>query len=113
MKLNMDFIMAVETLKFLQKRASRDYIQAERIAKELNFSTGYLQKVLQILSNHGTIESKRGRIGGVRLARGKVTLLDVWNMILGRIDTADPAIPLMKRPLKAFEDSMRKVMLCG
>ena len=113
MKLNMDFVMAVEMLQFLQKRNSRDYIQAEKIAEELNFSTGYLQKVIQLLSKHGTVETKRGRIGGIRLGRGKVTLLDVWNMACGPMDTGDVAITHMNRPVKAFETAMKKIVVCG
>ena len=64
MKINQDFIMAVETILFLKKRKKDDYLQASEIAKSLDFSVGYLQKVIQMLSRQGIVECKRGRIGG-------------------------------------------------
>ena len=111
MKLNMDFTMAVETIQFLRKRKSNDHIQAEKVAKELDYSFGYLQKVIQALSKHGLIECKRGRIGGMRLRKRKITLLDIWNVTCGQIDTA-PAVPSLKKPLKVFSDALKKVVIC-
>ena len=111
MKLNLDFTMAVETIQFLQKRKSNDHIQAEKVAKELGYSVGYLQKVIQTLGKHGLVESKRGRIGGMRLRKRKITLLDIWNVTCGQID-AEPAIPELKKPLKAFADALKKVVVC-
>ena len=111
MKLNQDFVMAVETLQFLQKRKSNDYIQADKIAEKLDYSVGYLQKVILTLSKYGLIESKRGRIGGARLRKRKVTLLDIWNVACGQIDT-DPIIPELKKPLKDFADALSKVVIC-
>jgi len=112
MKLNMDFTMAVETVQFLKKRKSNDHIQAEQIAEALDFSVGYLQKTMQTLAKHGIVECKRGRIGGARLRNRKVTLLDLWNVTCGQIDLADPVVPELKKPLKAFSDAMKKVVIC-
>jgi len=111
MKLNQDFTMAVETIQFLQKNKSKDYIQTEKIAEALGFSMGYLQKTMQTLSKYGIIDSKRGRIGGTRLGKRKVTLLDLWNLTCGEIDTANPAVPALKKPLKVFEDALSKVVI--
>ena len=111
MRLNQDFVMAVETIQFLLKRKSNDYIQAEKIAKKLDYSIGYLQKVILTLGKQGLIESKRGRIGGARLRKRKVTLLDVWTVACGKIDT-DPTIPALKKPLKEFADALSKVFIC-
>ena len=111
MRLNQDFTMAVETIQFLQKRKSNDFIQAEKVAKELGYSIGYLQKVIQTLNRQGIVESKRGRVGGVRLRKRKITLLDIWNVTCGQID-ADPAIPELKKPLKALSDALSKVVIC-
>ena len=36
MKLNQDFTMAVETIQFLDKRKSTDFLQAGEVAKALN-----------------------------------------------------------------------------
>lgn len=112
MKLNLDFTMAVETVQFLQKNKSDDYIQAEKIAEALDFSVGYLQKVIQTLGKHGIIESKRGRIGGAKLRKRKITLLDLWNVTCGQIDAVAPVVSELKKPLKAFSDALSKVVIC-
>lgn len=104
--------MAVETVQFLQKKKSENYITAEEIAEALDFSVGYLQKTMQMLGKHGILEGKRGRIGGVKLRKRKVTLLDLWNATCGEIDNAAPAVPELKKPLKAFSDAMKKVAIC-
>lgn len=112
MKLNLDFTMAVETIQFLKKNKGNDYIRAEDIAAALDLSIGYLQKVMQTLSKQGIIESKRGRIGGAKLRKRRVTLLDLWNVTCGEIDTTGPVASELKKPLKAFADAMEKVVLC-
>ena len=111
MKLNQDFTMAVDTVLFLKKRKTDDYIQAGEIAKTLDFSVGYLQKVIQTLSKHGLVECKRGRIGGVRLRKRTITLLDLWGVTCGELDTVSPAVPALKKPLKVFSDAMSKVII--
>ena len=112
MHLNQDFTMAVETIQFLKKRKSNDFIQAENVAGKLGYSIGYLQKVIQVLGKHGLVESKRGRIGGMRLRKRKITLLDIWNVTCGQIDTVSPTVPALKQPLKAFSDALSKVVIC-
>ena len=112
MRLNQDFTMAVETVLFLKQRKSDEYIQAGHIAETLEFSVGYLQKVIQTLSRHGIVECKRGRIGGVRLRNRVVTLLDLWNVTCGELDTVDPPVKLLKKPLKVFSDALSKVVVC-
>lgn len=111
MKINQDFTMSVETILFLKQRKNSDYLQASEIAKALNFSVGYLQKVIQMLSRQGIVECKRGRIGGVRIRARMVTLLDLWKATCGDLDSAEPTPAVMMRPLKAFADSMGKVVL--
>ena len=103
--------MSVQTVLFLKQRNNSDYLQASEIAKALNFSVGYLQKVIQMLSRQGIVECKRGRIGGVRIRARTVTLLDLWKATCGNLDSADPALAVMKKPLSAFADSMSKVVL--
>jgi DNA-binding IscR family transcriptional regulator len=112
MKLNYDFFMAVETIEFLKKNKSNDYIQAEKIAKALDYPLSYQQKIMLILSKHGIVESKRGRVGGARLRKKEVTLLDIWTMTVGVIDTATPVVPELKAPLKAFSEALKKVVIC-
>ena len=110
MKLNYDFIMAVETIEFLAKNKGKDYIQAEKIAEALDYSLGYLQKTMQLLSKQGLIECKRGRIGGAKIGKKKITMLDVWNVTCGQID-AELTVPELAKPLKAFADALSKVVV--
>lgn len=111
MRINQDFAMSVETIVFLKKRQTADYLQAGEIARALNFSLGYLQKVIQTLGRHGIVECKRGRDGGVRIRARVITLLDLWKATCGGLDSADPPLAVMKKPLKAFADSMNKIVL--
>ena len=111
MKINQDFAMSVETVLFIKSRDTTDFIQAAEIARALSFSVGYLQKVIQMLSKHGILESKRGRIGGVRLRAKVITLLDLWKATCGELVFTDPALAMMEKPLKAFADSMKKVVI--
>ena len=64
MKINQDFCMSVQIIFFLKERNTSEFLQAGEIAKALNFSVGYLQKVVQTLGKYGIVECKRGRIGG-------------------------------------------------
>ena len=111
MKINQDFVMAVETILFLKKRKKDDYLQASEIAKALDFSVGYLQKVIQMLSRQGIVECKRGRIGGVRIRASAITLLDLWQATCGGFNHTEPAVAAMKKPLRAFADSMDKSVI--
>ena len=111
MKLNQDFAMAVETILYLSKKKSTDYIQSKQIAKALKFSVGYLQKVVQTLGRHGILECKRGRVGGVRLRANRVSLLDLWEATCGKLNSTNPRMAAMQKPLKAFKDAMSKVVL--
>ncbi len=103
--------MSVETILFLKKRKNADYLQASEIARTLNFSVGYLQKVIQMLSKQGLVECKRGRIGGVRIRARIITLLDLWQATCGGLDYKDPVPAAMRKPLKAFSDSMGKTVV--
>lgn len=103
--------MAVETIFYLKSRKTASFVQTGEIAKALNFSVGYLQKVVQTLSKYGILECKRGRIGGVRLGANVVTLFDLWKATTGSLDFTDPPIAVMEKPLKAFRDSLSKVVL--
>jgi DNA-binding IscR family transcriptional regulator len=112
MKLNHDFAMSVETILYLKDRETNDFIQAKEIAKALNFSVGYLQKVMQTLSRHGILECKRGRIGGARIRAKVVTLLDLWQATSGGLEFTSPPLAVMEKPLKAFRDTLSKIVIC-
>jgi len=103
--------MSVETILFLKDRKTADFIQAKEIAKALNYSLGYLQKVVQTLGKYGLVECKRGRIGGVRLRAKVITLLDLWKATCGDLTFTDPPVAAMEKPLKAFRDSLSKVVI--
>ncbi len=111
LKLNQDFGMAIATIDFLKNKNTSNYIQAREIAKKLKFSVGYLQKVIQMLNKHGVLDCKRGRIGGVRLIANTVTLLDLWNITCGEAELVDKSMKVMEKPLKAFFDSMSKIVV--
>jgi DNA-binding IscR family transcriptional regulator len=110
-KINQDFGMSVQTILFLKNRNSPEFLQAGEIAKTLNFSVGYLQKVVQTLSKHGILECKRGRIGGIRIRAKVITLYDLWKATCGDLSVYEPTLAIMKKPLKAFADSMKEVVV--
>lgn len=111
-KVNQDFIMAVETVVLLKQRKSKDYLDSAIIAEKLDFSLGSFQKVIQTLGRRGIIESKRGRLGGIRLRNRTITLLDLWTATCGGLDAIEPAVSQIKKPLKAFSNAMAKVIVC-
>ncbi|MBN2180530.1 MAG: Rrf2 family transcriptional regulator [Sedimentisphaerales bacterium] len=111
MRINQDFGMSVQTILFLKNRNTSEFLQAGEIAKTLDFSVGYLQKVVQTLSKYGIVECKRGRIGGIRLRAKTITLFDIWKATCGDINIIDPSLNVMKKPLKAFADSMKEVVI--
>ncbi len=111
MKINQDFGMSVQTVLFLKNTNPAEFLRAGEIAKTLSFSVGYLQKVVQTLSKHGIVECKRGRIGGIRLRAKVITLYDLWKATCGELDITEPALAIMKKPLKAFADSMKNVVI--
>lgn len=111
MKLNQDFVMSVETILYLQQNKTTSFIQAKEIAKTLNFSVGYLQKVIQTLSRYNILECKRGRIGGVRIKANTITLLDLWKASCGGLEFTDPPLAVMENPLKTFRDALNKVVI--
>lgn len=110
-RINQDFGMSVQTIFFLKERNTSEFLQAGEIAKALNFSVGYLQKVVQTLGKHGIVECKRGRIGGVRIRSEMITLLDLWKATCGDPDIAEPSLAVMKKPLQAFTNSMSKIVI--
>jgi len=64
-----------------------------------------------LAATHGIVECKRGRIGGVKLRAKVVTLLDLWKATCGSLDFTDPPIVEMKKPMKAFVDSLSSVVI--
>jgi len=111
MRFNQDFEMAVETILLLKKKKRDGYLQSGEVAKNLNYSAGYLHKVTLKLGRYGIMECKRGVTGGIRIRARQITLLDVWKAIYGGFDYNHPALPVMKKPLKAFADSLDKVVI--
>jgi len=103
--------MAVDTILYLKEKRPTDYIRTEEIARSLNYSLGYLQKVIQTLGKYGTLDCKRGRIGGVRIRAKMVTVLDLWEITCGSLDSTDPPLDVMEKPVKAFRDALKKAII--
>lgn len=70
---------------------SGELLSTREIASTLKMSAAHLSKVLQRLARHGLVESIRGPKGGFSLARSpaKITLLEVYEAIEGRMGDAD------------------------
>lgn len=69
---------AIVALSFVGCNGER-WVQSQEIAANTNIPKPYLSKILHALGKAGLIRTKRGKGGGVRLARAaeEVTLLDV------------------------------------
>ncbi|MEO8231996.1 MAG: Rrf2 family transcriptional regulator [Ignavibacteriota bacterium] len=68
--------------------ATRDYdcvCPAEEVSKKLNIPKEFISKILQSLTESGIIESKKGKLGGFKLAMhpSKIKLIDIVEAIDG------------------------------
>lgn len=77
-------IHAVRALTILASLGNGGFAGASAIAAEIGAPANYLGKLLQTLTHHGIVESRKGAGGGFRLARppSKISLLDA----IGPID---------------------------
>jgi len=77
---------AIKAVLFLAVNSSDDHrIMVKDIAKPINVPQAYLAKLLQELSRHNIISSKKGPKGGFYLSKEneQLTLMDVINVIDG------------------------------
>jgi Rrf2 family protein len=104
----------------LAGRKEKGFVPVEELGGALRVSKVFLSKIVQTLARSGVLESSRGRVGGVRLREGKVTL---WQVI----SIMDPGFTLnrclkkyfacflktkcpLHRWLKDFEDELQAKM---
>ena len=111
MKINRDFEMAVKTINYFKRRKKDEYIQSHRVAKDLNYSPGYLHKVVLRLGQRGIVHCKRGANGGLKISQDRITLYDVWKATYGDINHNANELAIMKKPLRIFAEAMDDVVL--
>jgi len=77
--------LAFHSLALIAK--SKKLINANEIAKIMEFSKNHLSKVLQVLVKYGYISSVRGPKGGFVLKKkaGEISLLEVYEIFDGKI----------------------------
>lgn len=84
MSYSLSFSKAVLVVIFISDKIRQEqyeFLSTRSIAEVLNIPKPTLVKILQNLSNHGIIETKEGKQGGIRLLKkpSKITVLDVLN----------------------------------
>ncbi|KAA3633437.1 MAG: Rrf2 family transcriptional regulator [Bacteroidetes bacterium] len=86
MSYSLSFSKAILVVIFISdkiRQGQYEYLSTATIAKLLNIPKPTLVKIMQSLSADGIIETKEGKLGGIRLARdpADITLLDILNCI--------------------------------
>ena len=63
------------------------YVSLSEVAKKEGISHGYLEEIVAPLKKNGILESKGGRSGGYKLARGseKTNIADILRIFEGKI----------------------------
>ncbi|MCK6599335.1 MAG: Rrf2 family transcriptional regulator [Bdellovibrionaceae bacterium] len=80
------FSQAIVTVVFIGDKVQQkiyEFVPTSAISKSLNLKSPTLVKILNLLYKAGIIETKEGKLGGVRLKipPEKVTLLDLFKAI--------------------------------
>ena len=75
----------IQAVLYLVTTHENDAISAENIKKKLGIPKEFVSKILQSLTQHGIIISKKGKNGGFRLAKlaSKIKLIDIVEAIDG------------------------------
>ncbi len=86
MSYSLSFSKAILVVIFISdkiRQGQYEYLSTATIAKLLNIPKPTLVKIMQSLSADGIIETKEGKMGGIRLARdpADISLLDILNCI--------------------------------
>ena len=77
---------AIRALVFIvSSEDERDYLPVRRIAEQLDISSPFLSKIVQLLAAKGILNSYRGPNGGVALARqaSAISLMEIVTAIDG------------------------------
>jgi Rrf2 family nitric oxide-sensitive transcriptional repressor len=80
----------------------------QRVSKATRISLPYLAKVFQDLGKAGLIEAKRGRNGGIKLAKpaSRITLLDVVEALEPMNRAIDPLHGAAKASMRRLDVSL-------
>ena len=75
----------LQAILFMAARDFNCVCSAEAISKKLNIPKEFISKILQSLTESGIIESKKGKLGGFKLAKhpSKIKLIDIVEAIDG------------------------------
>jgi Rrf2 family protein len=67
---------------------SKERMNANQMAAQLNFSKNHLSKILHLLTRHQFLDSVRGPRGGFKLRRNphEISLLEVYELVEGSIE---------------------------
>ncbi|MCB0713753.1 MAG: Rrf2 family transcriptional regulator [Ignavibacteriae bacterium] len=77
---------AIRALVYIvASKGDRDYLPVRHIADQLDISSHFLAKIVQLLAAEGILNSYRGPNGGVNLARSpeNITLMEVVSAVDG------------------------------
>ncbi|HRN26264.1 MAG: Rrf2 family transcriptional regulator [Ignavibacteriaceae bacterium] len=75
----------LQAILFMAARDFNCVCPAEEISKKLNIPKEFISKILQSLTESGIVESKKGKLGGFKLAMhpSKIKLIDIVEAIDG------------------------------
>ena len=78
---------AIRTILELSRLPEGNFIQTRAVALQQELPEKFLNKTIQILTRNGLVETRRGMLGGIRLAvkPGEITIADVIAAIEGKI----------------------------
>ena len=85
LKINKKIEYAMMSLKFMAERDSTELTSAREICDKFNIPFDTTAKVLQVMNNHGVLESVKGIKGGYLLNKSleQYSFMDLYNMIEG------------------------------
>ncbi len=83
----------LQAILFMAARDNDCICPAEEVSKRLNIPKEFIAKILQNLTESGITESKKGKLGGFKLAKhpSKIKLIDIVEAIDG-LDSFDSCV---------------------
>jgi Rrf2 family transcriptional regulator, nitric oxide-sensitive transcriptional repressor len=88
------------------------FCTTQQIAKKTRVSLPYLSKVFQLLARAGLVTSRRGKHGGIKLAKpaNRISLLDVVVAVAPMNRSIEPLNGLAKSSLRRLEARLDGLM---
>ena len=80
---------ALKALLYLAAESDGDYMQVEQLSKCTGVPGPYLSKLIKELAQQGIVKTKRGALGGVRLKKKDMSLLEICKALGDPIVDAD------------------------